>query len=196
MSSNTQSWDDISIPNSGSSQKLPFDSARGTERIEFFDWAPVVTQLDLLTAIPNAIYQIFEVSGTNRSPPRGETDHPSDTEFETRRSRIIAAVRRLKDSAPNWSGVSTKVDAGSALTAERFLFCLPSTVALPKVAPDGEGDVMFVWDEPGKQCIVVAEPKLLHLVSKPGDPTGVQISAQRFLGIQIPPSILRHLPAK
>jgi hypothetical protein len=192
---NIERWDEDSIPNSGSPSD--FESIGGTDRLGLISWwVPTTTMMAFHTAVSHAAYRISEVSGTPRSPVRGEEGDERDAEFETRRSRLIAALRRLKDSAPTWSGVSTKINPASALTAEQFLLRLAPAVALPKVAPDGEGDVMFVWDQPGKECVVTVEPKLLHLVSKPGDPAGVQISAQRFLGIQIPPSILRHLPTK
>jgi hypothetical protein len=195
MSSNTKRWDEASIPNSGSSPQIQLPSVGGTEWIQL-GWGVPVFPLNFYTTLPVPSYHFTEVSGTYRSPPRGEPEADEhDVEFNAQRARLIRAVRGLKDSAPNWSGAQTKVSAGAALTAEQFLFCLPPTVILPKVAPDGEGDVMFVWDQPSKECVVTVEPKSLHLVTKPGDPTGVQVSAQQFLGIQIPPSVLRHLPS-
>jgi len=158
-------------------------------------WAPIAPML-FYTSASNSTYQTTQVIGTGSSSTEEKGARSVDGDFEAHRSRLISALRRMKETAPTWSGRAANVSAGSALTAEQFLFSLPSSVALPKVAPDGEGDVMFVWDAPGRECVVTVEPKLLHLVSKPGDPRGVQINSQRFLGIQIPPSIMRHLPHK
>ena len=124
------------------------------------------------------------------------TNRPSaeDVAFENHREKLIAAVTSMKESSPDWYALGTKVSEESALTAEKFLRCLPTRVVLPKVAADGEGDIMFVWEDAGVSCIVTVEPKMLHLVSNPGSRAARQIDEQRFLGVQIPPTILRHIP--
>lgn len=135
-------------------------------------------------------------AGTAHQAPLKHRPSPEETVFENHREKLIAAIARMKESAPNWSGSDTKVSEESASTAEKFLRCLPVGSALPKVAADGEGDVMFVWEGPSVSCVVTVEPKTLHLVSKPGSKLVQQIDGQKFLGVQIPPTILRHIPSK
>jgi hypothetical protein len=139
---------------------------------------------------------ISRASGTAGNVATKSEKSPEQDAFEKHRARLIAAVASMKETAPNWYSANAKVSEGSASTAEKFLRCLPFGSALPKVAADGEGDIMFVWEGPSVNCIVTVEPKTLHLVSNPGSKGVQQIDAQKFLGVQIPPTILRHIPSK
>jgi hypothetical protein len=136
---------------------------------------------------------VSQVVGTARHVPVKSQPSPEEAAFESRRAKLIAAVTSMRESAPDWYAGGAKVSEESASTAEKFLRCLPARSILPKVAADGEGDVMFVWEDGGVSCIVTVEPKILHLVSNPGG-RGQQIDEQRFLGVEIPPTILRHIP--
>jgi hypothetical protein len=125
-----------------------------------------------------------------------KTKSPEQVAFENRKARLISAVIAMKRSAPNWYGSLTTVSDLSAQNAENFLRCLPGNAVLPRVAPDGEGDIMFVWDGPDQSCIVTVEKRALHLVSHLGTQEVKQIDEQRFLGVRIPPAILEHIPSK
>jgi hypothetical protein len=138
---------------------------------------------------------ISQAAGTTHNTP-APTPASTDDTFDSKRTRLISAIRALKSEAPNWSGEQRTVNAGSALTAEKFLQCLSSQHRLPKIAADGEGDVMLVWDDPKNSCIVTIEPRTLHMVLHPGTPQAKQIDAIQFLGLRIPPNILGHLPLK
>lgn len=125
------------------------------------------------------------------------TKSPEQSRFEVKKARLIDAVRAMKKSAPNWSGSPTRVNDVSALSAEKFLDCLPGNTPLPRVAPDGEGDIMFVWDEPGKpKCVLTVERRSLHLACGLGTAGVKHIDDQRFLGVRIPQPILENLPSK
>jgi hypothetical protein len=123
------------------------------------------------------------------------TKSPEQIAFEKRKARLITAVNTMKRSAPNWYGSSTSVNDLSAQSAEKFLRCLPGNAVLPRVAPDGEGDIMFVWDGP-QSCVVTVERRALHLACKLGTPDAKHVDARRFLGVRIPAAILEHIPSK
>jgi hypothetical protein len=139
---------------------------------------------------------IIYTTGTSAGDDSLPAKSPEQTAFEQRKLRLINAVRRMKVSAPNWSGYDSAVRETSAESAEKFLNCLPGNSVLPKVAPDGEGDVMFVWDDPAKSCIVIVEPRMLHLVSRPGTSDVKQVRSQQFLGVSLPPTIQQYIPSK
>jgi hypothetical protein len=124
------------------------------------------------------------------------TKSPEQLRFEERRSRLIEAVSGMKHSAPNWSGTASVVREESANSAVGFLRCLPGDAFLPRVAPDGEGDIMFVWDGPIGNCVVTVEKRSLHLVSEPGTANVRHIGPLQFLGFRIPPTIMAHIPRK
>jgi hypothetical protein len=138
----------------------------------------------------------YAAVSTPGSSAREQTKSSEQIAFENRKARLISIVNSMKTSAPNWYGDVTTVNETSASSAEKFIRCLPGNALLPRVAPDGEGDVMFVWDEPNDKCVVTVERRTLHLVCKLGTPDVQQIPSQQFLGLQIPPAILAHIPTK
>jgi hypothetical protein len=135
---------------------------------------------------------------TARSASVGDkTKSPEQVAFEKRKARLVNAVNAMRVSSPNWDGTQTRVNEASAQSAKKFLECLPGNAILPRVAPDGEGDVMFVWDAPGQSnCIVTVEKRLLHLACGLGTAGVKHVNEQRFLGVQVPQSILKHIPTK
>jgi len=126
-----------------------------------------------------------------------KTKSPEQIAFEKGKERLIGAVNRMRSSSPNWRGAQTRVSEESAQSAKKFLDCLPGNAILPRVAPDGEGDIMFVWDAPGHpNCVVTVEKHSLHLASGLGTPEAMHVDDKRFLGVQIPRSILKHIPLR
>jgi hypothetical protein len=138
----------------------------------------------------------YAAVSTPANSGREQTKSSEQVAFENRKARLISVVNSMKTSAPNWYGGSTTVNETSASSAEKFIKSLPGNALLPRVAPDGEGDIMFVWDGPNDNCIVTVEKRTLHLVSKLGTPEVQHVPSQQFLGFQIPPAILAHIPTK
>jgi hypothetical protein len=141
-------------------------------------------------------YASSRATGTPTVSDDSSTKSNEQVAFEKRRSRLISAVNRMKRHAVNWSGADTCVREESADTAIQFLRYLPGDAILPQVAPDGEGDIMFVWDYQNGNCIVTVERHLLHLVSKPGTSDEKHIGPQQFLGFTIPTAIELRIPRK
>jgi hypothetical protein len=126
-----------------------------------------------------------------------KTKSPEQVAFEKRKARLISAVSAMREASPNWQGTQTRVNESSAQSAKKFLECLPGNAILPRLAPDGEGDIMFVWETPGQRnCVVTVEKRSLHVACGIGTPEVEQVDAQRFLGVRIPRSILKHIPTK
>lgn len=140
--------------------------------------------------------RVGEFEQTAPIGPIGEkAKSPEQAEYENRKLRLIDAVTAMRRSAPNWSGEDTHVRDSSAYSAKKFLECLPGNAVLPRVAPDGEGDIMFVWDGAGQQsCVVTVEKQQLHLACGLGTPEAKHVDAKRFLGLKIPKPILDRIP--
>lgn len=191
-----------SAPNSGAPLDLPWALSSGSDfgtRITPDLVRAVSAWLDLVVETPGS-YKLYEAvsraSGTAYISSEATGPSAEELEFEKHRERLIKALHSIKQNSPNWSGADSSISEASAATAERFLNCLSSRSVLPKIAADGEGDVMLVWEDDAVSCVVTVEPQLLHLISGPGTRGTQRIDAQRFLGVQIPPSILRHIPVK
>jgi hypothetical protein len=147
------------------------------------------------TGFANIRIDKFQQTATPTELLSDKTKSPEQVEFENRKARLIDTVTAMRNSAPNWSGATARVRESSAQSAKKFLECLPGNALLPRVAPDGEGDVMFVWD--GQQsCVVTVEKRDLHLACGLGTPNAQHVDAQRFLGVKIPKSILDRIPRR
>jgi hypothetical protein len=116
--------------------------------------------------------------------------------YEDRKTRLDAVIAGMVREAPSWDSEPATISAETANTARRFLRALPHNRALPKVAADGEGDLLFVWEPPYGSCIVTVQPGLLHLVDHPGTQYAEHIDAQPFIGRHIPLAILHALPLR
>ena len=117
-------------------------------------------------------------------------------DFDDRRGHLQAFIRDMVREAPSWSGEIAKASVGSAQTAIAFLAALPSNRALPLVAADDEGDVLFVWRPPTGDCILTIEEGTLHLVVRPGGVEVDYVDSVPFTGVHIPLSILQNLPMR
>lgn len=118
-------------------------------------------------------------------------------EHENRRAALTAIIQQMETVSPSWDGSDgTVISPESSETAIRFLAALPTNRELPKVAPDGEGNVIFVWEPPHGNCLVTVVPNCLHMVDKPGGLAVQHIDDQEFTGNRIPLLILSALPLK
>src|SRR5687768_12858749 len=62
-------------------------------------------------------------------------------EYENRKVHLHMIIDMMISGGPSWDGDPCYVDPNVATTAHRFLQGLPPNRELPKVAPDGEGDL-------------------------------------------------------
>ncbi len=118
-------------------------------------------------------------------------------EQEDRRAALTAIIQKMEKVVPSWDGRdASPVSPEASETATRFLASLPSNRELPKVASDGDGNIIFVWEPPHGNCLMTVEPNLLHMVDKPGGPEVEHIDNQPFSGHRIPLAILSAIPLK
>jgi hypothetical protein len=87
-----------------------------------------------------------------------------------------------------------RIDYISAETAKDFIYQLPPDRAFPKVAPDGEGGIMLVWDSPQCKELITIDRNILFLIENPGQPNSYHFNPLRFDGERIPSIILERLP--
>jgi len=128
-------------------------------------------------------------------PP--QNDISSDIlDYEERKLQLQSIIEQMIHAAPSYDSDPVAVREGAAATAQRFLQVLPINRELPKVAPDGEGDLLFVWEPPHGNCIATVQEDMLHLVDQPGTAHAAHIDAQQFTGGHIPVQILHAIPMR
>jgi hypothetical protein len=115
---------------------------------------------------------------------------------ERHRRRLLSLITRMADDALSFGSESVNVSRLAAATAIRFLEALPVNRKLPKVSPDGEGDLLFVWDDTRESCYITVEHDRLHLLLNPGKEKVSHVDNVQFIGQHIPLSVLPHIPVK
>lgn len=165
------------------------NGCHGAEGIEF-SWSEVTPTMHW-TGVLN------EGSAFEASAEYVDVDvSPQRVEFDEQCRQLKAVLMGMVRSAPSWDGEHTDVKMNSALTASRFVDSMPNNRKLPVVAPDGEGDILLVWENGNDDCIVTVEPNLLHMVVGANSLNAKHVDAVPFLGRHIHPKILQHIPAK
>lgn len=76
--------------------------------------------------------------------------------------------------------------------AQRFLKLLPTSIALPQLAPDEDGGLMFYWSAPS-QTVVSVDDYRLHCVKNAGTQAAEYFDDVPFEGEAIPAAILAAL---
>jgi hypothetical protein len=116
-----------------------------------------------------------------------------DPVIERTRTELVAAIKYIAKTPITWSEhEAAAVDTLSAETALAFVRQLPRDRAFPKIAPDGEGGIMLVWN---KALITVSQSRLF-LVANPGQPDSYHFQPLRFDGERIPAIVLEKLPPR
>lgn len=146
-----------------------------------------------------------EVAGTTqawRIQPQPRITPPSaassyDPAAERTRAKLIGVIKHLATTPITWTERDPiPIDKISAETAIGFIYQLPPDRAFPKVAPDGEGGIMLVWDSRLQKELITVDRTTLLLVDNPGQPNSHHFRPLRFDGERIPPIILEHLPRR
>lgn len=120
-----------------------------------------------------------------------------DPAIERQRKSLMATVGLLARRSATWSDREpVPVDRVSAETAFAFIRELPVDRAFPKVAPDGEGGIVLVWNQPDNRVLITVDEAKLLLVRDPGGPGSYHFSPLRFDGETIPPMIVDQLPRR
>jgi hypothetical protein len=120
-----------------------------------------------------------------------------DPEIERERAGLVAAIAYLAANPITWTERDpVRVDTTTAESAVAFITRLPADRTFPKIAPDGEGGMMFVWNGRERKTLLSIDRTTLLLVSEPGRESSFHFSPLRFDGETIPAIVLEHLPSR
>jgi hypothetical protein len=129
------------------------------------------------------------------APPSAASAY--DPEVERTRAKLIGVIKYLVTTSVTWTERDpVRIDDISAETAIGFIYQLPPDRAFPKVAPDGEGGIMLVWDSPQRKDLITVDRNILLLIENPGQPNSYHFDPLRFDGERIPSIILERLPRR
>jgi hypothetical protein len=81
------------------------------------------------------------------------------------------------------------VSSEAAKAAVAFLRLIPTGISMPKVAPDGDGGALFVWDQGACPVLVGVDEARLYVVRDPNSERSTHLEAL-FDGESIPRNVM------
>lgn len=115
-------------------------------------------------------------------------------EHERTRRKLIQLIQRFETEGFSFGHYEEiSCDAASAEAASAFLRAIPAEYRLPKIAPDGEGGVIFAWESAQRELVMSVCGWTLYPVINPSS-TPEHLSSLNFDGEKIPDQVLSHLP--
>jgi hypothetical protein len=125
----------------------------------------------------------------------GEALSPEAVERQRKRRQLIALITRFASDGLSWNAdYRTALSPDTALAATAFFLRFGDAFQLPKIAPDGEGGLMLVWEGHGDPIVGAIDNWRLHLVAGAGTPHAHYIDDVPFDGENIPEQISRRIP--
>jgi hypothetical protein len=118
--------------------------------------------------------------------------------YKKTREALVALVYCFEIYGLSWKGEeAAKINPRTAVAAEMILRALPASKALPRIAPDGEGGLMMVWEGRGEPFLLTIDNFRLHGVIAAATPQAEYIDDMPFDERQIiPRPILDAIPAR
>lgn len=103
-------------------------------------------------------------------------------------------ISQFADEGFSWpTGEPVRVSPITAEAAYRLLELLPDKIALPKVAPDEDGDLVFAWETDGRTDLLVVDGWQLHAVANAGTRQAQYYDDIDFGGKVLPVAVIQAL---
>lgn len=128
----------------------------------------------------------------------GEAATPDALKHEQERQALLALIRRFAYHGLSWTaGQCATVTRATKATALAFLSSLPAGKAFPKVSPDGEGELIMIWENQDASVLLTIDNLHLHAVIAATTPQAEYLDDIPFDWLQrIPQKILDAIPAR
>lgn len=112
------------------------------------------------------------------------------------RERLISLVGQMNQDGHSCTrDHPSKVSDESAATARALFEILLPSRETPKIAPDGEGGLIAVWDDPASSVVLVIDNWKLHLVVNAATPDARYFDDVPFDGEHLPDVIIQSIPS-
>ncbi|MQA23452.1 hypothetical protein [Rugamonas rivuli] len=120
----------------------------------------------------------------------GEFLSAAVVEREKTRDMLITSIRRFaSETSDAYRLTSETADASVAL-----IKALRNSMRLPKIAPDGEGGLMAVWEGEHPVIALVVDNWKMHMVTGAATDQAEYFDDLPFDGIRLPKEILEFIP--
>jgi hypothetical protein len=121
---------------------------------------------------------------------------PLSLERARERNRLISLIGQLtRDGYSCVRERPSAVSEDSANAAKALFELLLPAHQVPKIAPDGEGGLIAVWETPEHPTVIVIDNWRLHLVINAATPNARYFDNVPFDGEHLPNEILESIPS-
>ncbi len=113
------------------------------------------------------------------------------------RKRLLDLIARFqRHGFSQVAGREGRVSAKAAAAACDFIKLLPYDAVMPRIAPDGEGGLVAVWDRPNGALLVVIDDTHLHIVANAMTPNARYYDQLPFQpdSMRLPAEVLTVMP--
>jgi hypothetical protein len=154
------------------------------------------SQAGVRTWLPH--WQAWPSAASNVAVVPGEVITLEALQREKMRQAMIALVQRFAAFGLSWrAGELAKITPTTQQVSEAFLRALPAAKAFPKIAPDGEGGLLMVWERAAETFVLTIDNLRLHGVTAAGTPNAEYIDDVSIDSTQvIPDTILNAIPVR
>lgn len=109
--------------------------------------------------------------------------------------KLLALIDQFADEGFSCVGErASKVSRDSAEAAKALFALLLPGRQLPKIAPDGEGGLIAVWESPEDSVVLVVDNWRLHLVARATTPRATYFDDVPFDGERLPDVVIEWIP--
>ena len=131
---------------------------------------------------------------SQRQERSGDTTTIGELEHARARLALMKLVASKEFQALSYDvNISVDMHPETVRVARELLSQLRSHQTLPKIAPDGEGDLMMVWGRP-PELLITVEGKTLHTVIHPATARSRHLPSLEFNGEAVPSEIAALIP--
>jgi len=111
------------------------------------------------------------------------------------KARLIELIRQFAaEGFSRADGVDGKITPETAEAANILFNTLLPAAKIPKVAPDGEGGLMVVWEHEVDPVVLVVDNWKVHLITAATTPRAQYFEDLPFDGEQVPRQVIEAVP--
>ena len=115
---------------------------------------------------------------------------------EQDRSAMCATIDKFARHGLSWSHYdSTRITQETRASANVLVSSLSQSKQLPKIAPDGDGSLMLLWENGNQSVLLTVDGWKMHVVFSPATPAATYIENIPYDGVTLPSEVFAAIPS-
>lgn len=150
-----------------------------------------------LASVGNPLAGLFRSGGGSSAVLPGDRASAEALDRANDLALLLSLISRFAVDGLSWEvGQLSKITSMTASTASAFFAALPANKRLPKIAPDGEGGLMAIWEKSPGPLLLTVDDSRLHAVIAATTKDAEYLDDTSFDLVAIPTRILSEIPSR